>query len=390
MGCPRIYSERRFSLLRWLAPLLAALAIGTAGSAAQTVADVHGITHCDKTEIVCRRGLVDRLVAFAATRAGGDENMRASCLREGLDQLQSNLNEFTSLDLSQIRCLPQPQDASLQYRNGLQELLEEAKSQISVSSEARITFGVPTTECDFPHTVVITRNLGELCTGTLVDSKTVLTAAHCVCDLRIEANPTAIRVKATHDARDGKPGVGLREIKPSATFSGWNCQNRFSPPDWGRDLALLFLEQDMPPPSVNACARPSPAKIASTGMYLNPVVSVVTIVGFGRDERAQLGRKKWANLPIVSKICGDDISHAKFKCMPGREAVLADPQLLRDTCGGDSGGPVFLKSDANFFITAVTSREVRGGACGPGGIYTLITPAVVKWMKRLGVNASSE
>lgn len=345
------------------------------------------LVKCDATDVDCRRGLVDKLRRFADGMARPGSSAYTACLREGYAALDGN--GFLELNTGDIRCELSPQDENAEYRESIESLLTLEQAQMATNPNARITHGRVATECDFPNAVVIRNGIGSiLCTGVLVDPKTVLTAAHCACDFSVMDRNAArsVRIKAAMSTGDGRPQVKLDLDRLPVIHQGFDCRQRFSRSDFGRDLSLFFLATALPSPAAPECAKPKPAPIVPTGVFLSREARVVTAVGFGRDENRQLGQKKWANIPIVSKICGDDIARAKFKCLPGRETVLADSELLRDTCGGDSGGPVFLKSGGQHFLAAITSRAVRGSACGPGGIYTLVTPAVVNWMKDNGVD----
>lgn len=80
----------------------------------------------------------------------------------------------------------------------------------------------------------------------------------------------------------------------------------------------------------------------------------------------------------------------KYGCTPDTEMIAAG--LNRDTCGGDSGGPVYiLGQDINLYLAAVTSRSVDpSGACGKGGIYAKLTvPKVKQWLIEGGVAATA-
>ena len=75
--------------------------------------------------------------------------------------------------------------------------------------------------------------------------------------------------------------------------------------------------------------------------------------------------------------------------------ILAEapgPSIRTDTCGGDSGGPVFLFVNGAPRLVAVTSRAAPGtqanpnSQCGGGGIYTLIgRKSVHQWLQANGV-----
>jgi len=65
----------------------------------------------------------------------------------------------------------------------------------------------------------------------------------------------------------------------------------------------------------------------------------------------------------------------------------SDPK--RDTCEGDSGGPIYAGlTSVVGLLAGVTSRQigVPGSQCGDGGNYGLIDDRVVAWMHENGVN----
>ena len=117
--------------------------------------------------------------------------------------------------------------------------------------------------------------------------------------------------------------------------------------------------------------------------------------GLGRDpgkanQAFRVGEKRHACVDIRSRICGFAADRARYRCAAGLEMVLADPAEERDTCPGDSGGPVFamVRSGAIFqyYLVGVTSRGTTAGECGRGGVYSLVTPRVVDWMRSKGVS----
>ena len=63
--------------------------------------------------------------------------------------------------------------------------------------------------------------------------------------------------------------------------------------------------------------------------------------------------------------------------------VLIDQIFGNDTCQGDSGGPVYLRYYSRFFLVGITSRAaLKIGGCGTGGIYTLLTPRILAWVRK--------
>jgi secreted trypsin-like serine protease len=58
--------------------------------------------------------------------------------------------------------------------------------------------------------------------------------------------------------------------------------------------------------------------------------------------------------------------------------------LKKDTCHGDSGGPIYVKTDNGDLLVATTSRGVQSSGasdCGDGGIYELLQGGILKWIQ---------
>jgi secreted trypsin-like serine protease len=105
-------------------------------------------------------------------------------------------------------------------------------------------------------------------------------------------------------------------------------------------------------------------------------------VGFGNvDAQGSFGYgvKRQVDLPIASPSCtgavgGQDDSMA-YGCDPSLEIVAGKPLLAKDSCTGDSGGPLYIQNDAKqWLLAAATSRATDSAmsSCGDGGIYVRV------------------
>ena len=126
------------------------------------------------------------------------------------------------------------------------------------------------------------------------------------------------------------------------------------------------------------------------------------VVGYGETEIGRIAVRMKASVPVLTPDCME--SPHSFYCASFREMIFADRtgsgRVPRDTCGGDSGGPVFVRrmvtmpqcpqntiSPPQFespttqpqdVLVAITSRAApltpSSGSqpCGGGGVYTLI------------------
>jgi secreted trypsin-like serine protease len=101
------------------------------------------------------------------------------------------------------------------------------------------------------------------------------------------------------------------------------------------------------------------------------------------------GEKRAVDVPIASiDSTGAGVAD-RYGSDPGLELVAGSPFLDRDTCKGDSGGPVYIDIDGQWFLAGATSRGVSPtpGAvsdpqrlCGDGGIYVRIDK-YLDWVK---------
>jgi len=218
-----------------------------------------------------------------------------------------------------------------------------------------------------------------LCTGALVGSRVVLTAAHCICEVR----PTHVFV-----GRDPALGLaGRAEYYPvAAVRSAGPCDGDLR----GRDFALLKLDRPVPRARPFAFAADSLVDLARSGR----------IVGYGAtdlDATQVDHRKREARVPIVSANCSQ-VEQAEVGCIADAELVAGKRQFP-DTCKGDSGGPLLLSAGGDAgaslpearFIAGITSRPTADStrACGEGGIYSRMNQRARSWIAqaRAGMGA---
>ncbi len=155
------------------------------------------------------------------------------------------------------------------------------------------------------------------CTGTLVGTRTVITAAHCL----DYAPPGTLHVYFGDDAT--LAGSGRRvEVLAEVAHPAYDMVVH--------DIAILELVEDVTdvPP-----VRLAPALDAGT------VGSQVTIVGFGSDDDGARGRKREGTSDVVS------VDALVFSTTPAPS----------NTCVGDSGGPVLVDVAGELMLAGVTS-----------------------------------
>jgi V8-like Glu-specific endopeptidase len=249
------------------------------------------------------------------------------------------------------------------------------------SDNSRVWTGVPITSTDlFRDTVAIIGN-NKICSGTLIAPDLVVTAAHCYCDGVMDQVIFGVSAFAPTDRINIVKEQSLL-FTSGPDQAAQRCAQIKQDLSLG-DLALMKLEKPTTAP---------PREIGGLPMVMNS--ASVRAVGFGQNNSAGtggvIGVKYQVNIVIASYQCGGTTAlnipdNQVFRCKNPYELVAAG--LNRDTCGGDSGGPVYVSAqNTKIYLVGVTSRAVDpNGKCGPGGIYVLLgAPPIRAWLEAQG------
>lgn len=179
------------------------------------------------------------------------------------------------------------------------------------------------------------------CSGIVVGDSSVLTARHCGTAARVVLGPEVKRACGVYP-------VVERVSVPEPTLV---------------DLALLRTAFALP-----VKPRPLLARALRSG-------ELVRLSGFGAaDPTGQLGagRKRVVQVHARGGACGPGES-LKTGCLPEIEFSI-DGESGKDTCSGDSGGPVLALDEGVWKLAGMTSRPPANAnrACADGGIYIRI------------------
>ncbi|RYZ60188.1 MAG: trypsin-like serine protease [Proteobacteria bacterium] len=222
------------------------------------------------------------------------------------------------------------------------------------NSESSIYGGTKTASGDWLNAVALTDTAGGVfCTGTAVTPTLVVTAGHCA-----EA-VSSLRAIGVYVGAGKAGGAYLGQY----TISKFKAHPNYQGADY--DVSYVVLSKPLP---LAASAYIPVVKSKAENDELMKVGKTARIVGFGQRENGDYGVKYQVDAPIVD--------------MSNTEVAIGGSG--KDSCQGDSGGPAFAKlASGEWRWVGVVSR---GGSCGTGGVYGLVTANICWIQKDSGIN----
>lgn len=218
--------------------------------------------------------------------------------------------------------------------------------------------GAPTTAAAWPGVAAVYIDREVACTGVLVAPAAVLTAGHCA---------------------EGITGVSLDASDIGGLRQQFTAKKVVAYPRWLQtyDVALVILDRP---------ATVAPAPLAQGCVLDNWLVdgAVVDVVGYGAVD-------KWAEDYVdalqhgATEVVDPDCDDERLGCNPAISPAgeLAAGGNGVDSCEGDSGGPLYLRTPQGLYVVGITSRafDTARFPCSEGGIY--VRPdALVDWIEQ--------
>ncbi|KAJ2007803.1 hypothetical protein GGI04_001381 [Coemansia thaxteri] len=226
---------------------------------------------------------------------------------------------------------------------------------------------------------------GSSCTGSLIAPNIVLTAGHC-----IYRNSSQV-----YSAQEFQVGFTHRMPDLSKKYKGYDVSkivlpSTFNIASLNTDIALLVLRENVP------ASVATPVQLYSGDYYTDtPLVAA----GFGMTNATGGGSTPASLMMVKLNVGSDDFCKQNTAAFSHTYNICTDGKAGKDTCKGDSGGPLLApvnhgnNSYALIGITSYTPINANNpsGLCAQlngTGVYTRVAP-YISWIAQFSnLNAS--
>jgi secreted trypsin-like serine protease len=250
-------------------------------------------------------------------------------------------------------------------------IVAEEQERIDLAG-SKVVSGWPADEGEWPWIAALLNNDRQFCGGSLISRKHILTAAHCVAHM------------TRYDVANLKVRLGDWKIKQTGETEVWESKaarvvrhKEFSQQTLHKDVAIITMENEVPElPNVR------PVCLAAQGGDQH-VDQHATVVGWGSlsengpqpDVLMEVTVKIWDN-----KVCKETYGPAA----PGgiMDHMMCAGQKGKDSCSGDSGGPMQIGSGSTWTQIGVVSWGIGCGKSHYPGVYSRVS-SLRDWIDKI-------
>jgi len=226
---------------------------------------------------------------------------------------------------------------------------------------------------EFPFMAALLNLQRQFCGGSLIDKNHILTAAHCVAHM------------SKYDVQNLRVRLGDHNIRSNGASDGQTVEKKvrrvirhkgFSSSTLWNDVAILTLEDD-----VQYTNNIQPICLARGSQ--NYVGNTVTVAGWGTLSE---GGSQPSNLMKVNvKVWTNQRCKESYgSSAPGgiTKHMLCASDYNRDSCSGDSGGPLFNCDRSFCEQIGIVSWGIGCAKQKYPGVYTRVTE-MLPWIERI-------
>ncbi|XP_076661797.1 uncharacterized protein LOC143365245 [Halictus rubicundus] len=265
---------------------------------------------------------------------------------------------------------PRPGQCGTRYTQGINGRI---KTPINVDGDAE--FG------EYPWQVAILKKDPTesvyVCGGTLISSRHILTAAHCV---------------KTYAARDLRARLGEWDVNHDVEFYPYierDVANIVVHPEFYagtlyNDIAILRIDHEVDfvknPHISPACLPDKRDDFAKNRCWTT---------GWGKDAFGDFGKYqnilKEVDVPVVSnQLCEHQMRRTRlgpgFNLHPG--FICAGGEEGKDACKGDGGGPMVCERQGRWQLAGIVSWGIGCGQAGVPGVYSRVSH-YLDWIQQI-------
>ncbi|XP_050356530.1 phenoloxidase-activating enzyme-like [Nymphalis io] len=259
------------------------------------------------------------------------------------------------------------------------------------SSGNKIIYGVPTSIDQYPWLAMIEYTREYLCGGSLISSEYVITAAHCLLTTAKKSRgaksvrlgeynttnngPDCIEVEG--DGVDCTTGAISIPIAETIVHPEYNTEKIVVE---ANDIALIKLEKMAP---YNDFIRP--ICLPTSDVTLSPPKQDMRyyVAGWGAvDERHATSEiKLHSDLLYVDQTSCRELYSRKGISIVWNKQLCAGGEFNKDSCKGDSGGPLMFQAEKKYELTGIISFGIlQCGNKGKPSVYTKVYD-YIPWIK---------
>jgi hypothetical protein len=245
-----------------------------------------------------------------------------------------------------------------------------APSTGSLKSSADLNAGIiggtdATGSEEFAKTVVLLydKELGSICTASILSDKVLLTAAHCVA-----SEPTSLYVVFGTNVES--TDIIVRRVVDAKVTPVWTA--RAAQDLNNGDMAMVGFVGGLPE-GYKAAELLSDLSVLKDG-------AAVTLAGYGTSDGVAgtgAGKLRYVETTIQ-------------KVAYSESEILMEQSKGHGACHGDSGGPAYVEVDGQRLVIGVTSRGVNDpdNHCGVSAAYTSV-PFYADWIKKTAAHLTT-
>ncbi|XP_075210708.1 trypsin-like [Lycorma delicatula] len=236
------------------------------------------------------------------------------------------------------------------------------------NKETRIVGGQVTYVNQYPWMALLMYNKRFYCGGSLINSRYVLTAAHCV----HQFNKKKISVRLLEHNRDvDNETVHIdRNIKRIIKHPGYSDRT------FNNDIAILQLDEDL---ELEGSPGLRPVCLPPTKKSFSGEEGVVTGWGVRNAGGSTSPTLNEVSVPILSNKECRNTSYGE-KRITDNMLCAGYPEGKKDSCQGDSGGPLHVVNGTRYDIVGVVSWGEGCALANHPGVYTRVN-RYITWIR---------